>query len=280
MYKKIPSITGMLCLIMIMLAGCGSAAQGGGDNKPPTPKPTQAATATATAGNNATFKITQVDMSVTPSSIAGMACGSNVTVVYKATLHAPANNPGGTAALDYTVNNGRSSAAGSVAFQPGETEKTFVFQWSGKLETDHVYPGQGGVQVTMPNQITSSMVKPSGECALNAPFKVNSVGLTVSPSSIAGVACGTHMTFTYTATFHMPAYSPGGTIKFSYTLNNGRSEKAASVSVAPGETTKTYTFTATSDLPDDHTSPGIGIVMVTNPNNVLSPGAYPAGTCH
>src|SRR5947209_6803141 len=53
------------------------------------------------------------------------------------------------------------------------------------------------------------------------PFKVTSVDLVVNPNSIAGKICGSPASFTYTATFHIPANTAGGTIQFSYTLNNG-----------------------------------------------------------
>ena len=44
-------------------------------------------------------------------------------------------------------------------------------------------------------------------------FAVQSVDLTVTPNSIAGKACGSPATFTYTATFHVPAGTTGGTIQ-------------------------------------------------------------------
>lgn len=282
MRKNFFMIIGLL--FMVVLAGCGSNA--GATH--PTPTPTTAQTPDATSGavtptatnTNAAFTITKIDMAVSPSSIAGMACGSNVNVVYTATLHAPAQNAGGTAKFDYTVNNGRSVAPGSVTFQPGETTKTFVFNWSGTLHSDNVYPGPGGVQVSAPNQITSQTIKPAGTCALNAPFKVTSVDLTGTPMNIDGMKCGTTVTFTYTAKFHVAPNSPGGTIQFSYTLNNGRAEQPASVKVNGGDTEATYVFKVTRPLPNDHTFPSVAIVMVTGPNNILSPGVHPSGLCH
>ena len=112
-----------------------------------------------------------------------------------------------------------------------------------------------------------------------AQFKVTSIDMAVNPTSIAGKACGTPMAVTYTATFHVPANSPGGTVQFSYTVNNGRGETAASITFAPGETTKTYTFTWQGSLPADHTYPEPGGVMVTSPNQLISPLVGPTGKC-
>lgn len=112
-----------------------------------------------------------------------------------------------------------------------------------------------------------------------APFSVTSVDLAVNPNSIAGKSCGSLASFTYLATFHIPAGTPGGTIHFNYTLNNGRSQTDATVTVGAGETSKTFSFTSSDTLPTDHTYPGVAEVMVTSPNTVSSPQIQPTGTC-
>jgi serine/threonine protein kinase/flagellar basal body-associated protein FliL len=110
-------------------------------------------------------------------------------------------------------------------------------------------------------------------------FSVQSVNLTVSPASISGIACGTTITVTYTATFTIPTKTPGGTIQFTYTTDNGASDQNGSVTVAQGATTQTFAFTWTGALPADHTEPGIGIVQTTSPNQVTSNQAQPTGQC-
>jgi hypothetical protein len=110
-------------------------------------------------------------------------------------------------------------------------------------------------------------------------FAVQSVDLTVSPNSIAGKACGSPATFTYTATFHVPAGTAGGTIQFMYTTNNGRGSQSANVTVPAGQSTAAYTFTTSGTLSADHTYPGIAEVLVTSPNMVNSPQVKPAGLC-
>jgi len=86
-------------------------------------------------------------------------------------------------------------------------------------------------------------------------------------------------TFTYTATFHIPAGTAGGTIQFLYTWNNGHASPSASVTVPPGQSTATYTFTSSGTLYVDHTYPGIAEVLVNSPNAVNSPQVKPSGTC-
>ena len=207
-----------------------------------------------------------------------MTCGTNVTVTYTATFHVAPGSAGGVVQFMYTVNNGRGSTPASITFDKGETSKTYSFKWSGALPIDHSYPEPGGVMVTSPNSISSSLLGPTGACS-PAAFNVTSVTMSVSPSSLAGLTCGTTVTVTYTATFHIAPDSNGGTIQFMYTINNGRGSTPASLRVAPGNTTATYSFIWSGALPADHTMPEPGGVIVTGPNALNPVLIAPAGRC-
>ena len=111
------------------------------------------------------LKVISVDMAVSPTSIAGMKCGTNLTVTYTATFHVAPGSNGGTVQFQYTVNNGRGSKSGSLVFAPGETAKTYTFTWSGALPLDHTYPEPGGVEVTSPNLLTAVLIGPAGRCS-------------------------------------------------------------------------------------------------------------------
>jgi hypothetical protein len=267
-----------ICLAIFSLAACGGNGGNGSGSAPTasatsTPVPTPSPTAVS-------FMVTSVDLVVNPTSIAGTVCGSSASFTYTATFHLPANTAGGTIQFSYTLNNGRSQTNANVAVGAGETTKTYIFTSSGTLPPDHTYPGIAEVLVSSPNAISSPQVKPAGVCAIGAgAFMVTSIEMAVSPTSIAGIACGTPLTVTYTATFHIAANSPGGTIQFTYTVNNGRSSPSASVTVGPGQTTATYPFSWSGNLPPDHTYPGLGGVITSSPNAVHSPLVVPAGTC-
>src|SRR5205085_412066 len=120
------------------------------------------------------LKVTSVSMSVTPESIANFSCGTNVTVTYTALFHVRPNSAGGTVQFEYTVNNGRGQTPASITFNPGETTKSYTFTWSGALPLDHTYPEPGGVQVTSPNQLTSPLVAPTGQCT-SGKFQVTNI---------------------------------------------------------------------------------------------------------
>jgi hypothetical protein len=270
---------GILAAAVFLVALVGSMAlvfyavrhNGGGTASPnPTSTPSTA---------RVPLKVTSVSMSVTPASIAGLSCGTNLTVTYTATIHVVPDSSGGTVKFNYTVNNGRGQTPASINFNPGETTKSYTFTWSGALPADHTYPGPGGIQVTSPNQLTSSLVAPTGQCASLAAFQVTKVDMTVSPTSIQGLSCGTSIVVTYTATIHVAPNSPGGTVHFSYTVNNGRGQTAASITFSPGQTTRTYAFTWSGVLPADHTYPGPGGIQVTSPNQLTSPLVAPTGKC-
>ncbi len=225
------------------------------------------------------LKVTSVSMSVTPGSIAGLSCGTHLTVTYTAIFHVRPNSAGGTVQFEYTVNNGRGRTPASINFNPGETTKSYTFTWSGALPADHTYPEPGGIQVTSPNQLTSSLVGPTGQCTSLAAFHVTKVDMMVSPTSIQGLSCGTSIVVTYTAAIHVAANSPGGTVQFSYTVNNGRGQTPASITFSPGQTIRTYTFTWSGPLPADHTYPGPGGIQVTSPNQLTSQLVAPTGMC-
>jgi hypothetical protein len=224
------------------------------------------------------LKVISVSMSATPGSIAGFACGTHLTVTYTALFHVRPNSAGGTVQFEYTVNNGRGQTPASINFNPGETTKSYTFTWSGALPIDHTYPEPGGVQVTSPNQLTSPLVGPAGHCT-PAKFQVTKIDMAVSPTSIQGLSCGTSKVVTYTATIHVAPNSSGGTVKFNYTVNNGRGQTPASINFGQGETTKTYTFTWSGTLPADHTYPEPGGIQVTSPNQLTSSLVGPKGMC-
>lgn len=252
-----------LCFILgLSLAACGGRNTGSGST--PTPVP---------------LKVTSVEITVGPS-LDGHACGTQFTETYTATFHFLTNNAGGQVQFQYTTTNGRSSTPASLTVAAGQITATYQFSWSGQLPADHTAPGSGGVMVTSPNSLTSQMVAPSGFCTTVAPsvFQVTSVEISTSPT-LDGHACGTPFTETYTATFHLAPGGSGGTIVFQYTTNNGRSSTNASLTVAAGQTTATYQFTWSGQLPADHTAPGNGGVMVSSPNALISPLVAPSGSC-
>ena len=254
----------LLCFALgLSLIACGGGNIGGGST--PTPVP---------------LKVTSVEIAVGPS-LDGHLCGSQFTETYTATFHFPAHNAGGQVQFQYTTNNGRGSTPASLTIAAGQTTATYRFIWSGELPVDHTAPGAGGVMVSSPNALTSLLVAPSGSCSTSLPsaFQVTSIELSASPS-LTGHACGTPFTETYTATFHIVPGSPGGTIVFQYTTNNGRSNSPnTSLPVAADQTTATYQFIWSGNLPADHTAPGIGIVMMSAPNQGQSPQAVPNGSC-
>ena len=263
LFRRLFPRLALACLTTFLLAACTNTGSPGSGSTP-----------TATP-----FSVTSVDLAVSPNSLAGTTCGTSLTLTYTATFHIPAGGPGGTIQFAYTLNNGRSSTNASVVVSPGETTKTYTFTSAGTLPPDHTYPGIAEVLVTSPNEVQSPQVQPSGSCGASAAFQVTSVDLAVSPDSLAGIACGSSLTLTYTVTFHIAAGGPGGTIQFSYTVNNGRGQTNASIAVGPGQTTATYTFTSSGNVGGQYAYPGIAQVLVTSPNAVQSPQIQPSGSC-
>ncbi len=279
MFKRPVVLFIVMCLVMVGMAACGGVNAGSSATPTTTHATTTTSSPTVQTSSPAPFQVSSIDMSVNPASITGLACGSNLTVVYTATFHVSPHSPGGVVQFMYTVNNGRSTTNASLNFAAGETTKTYTFNWSGSLHADNVYPGNGGVITSSPNQVNSSMVKPTGTCTTAPAFQVTGVELSVTPSSIAGLVCNTPITLVYTVTFHVTANSPGGTVQFMYTTTNGRGNTNGSITFAAGETKKIFTFSSSGILYPDHTFPGVAEVITTSPNQVNSPQVKPAGAC-
>lgn len=157
------------CLVLFGIVACSAGGTGGAG---PTTQPATV-TPSPTSVPQSPFQVTKIDMAVNPATIAGMTCRTSVIVTYTATIHVAANSPGGTVKFNYTVNNGRGDTPASISFNPGETSKTYSFTWSGALPSDHTYPGPGGIRVTSPNQLTSSLVAPTGQCTVGAYQPIN-----------------------------------------------------------------------------------------------------------
>ena len=115
--------------------------------------------------NAATFSVTSIDMSVSPTNVSLWKCGSYIQVVYNAVFHVISGSNGGTIVFSYTLNNGRSQTPEKLTIIPGQHLSNFVFTWQGNLPSDHTYPGLGGVSVTSPNATRSQTVTPAGKCS-------------------------------------------------------------------------------------------------------------------
>ncbi len=123
-----------------------------------------ASSANVVTTNAATFTVTSIDMSVTPTTTSIWTCGSYIQVVYNAVFHVVSGPHGGTIAFSYTVNNGRSQTMEKLTIIPGQRLSNFTFTWQGSLPSDHTYPEPGGVLVTSPNSLVSQLVSPTGKC--------------------------------------------------------------------------------------------------------------------
>jgi len=165
----------VVCLLVVGLAGCGNGLGshgGGATTGAPSHSYSDLSTSfvtthtfSMTMTNAAAFKVTSIDMSVSPTSVSLWKCGSYIQVVYNAVFHVVSGPNGGTIQFSYTLNNGRSQTFEQLTIIPGQQQSNFVFTWQGSLPGDHTYPGPGGVLVTSPNSLLSQLVAPAGKCS-------------------------------------------------------------------------------------------------------------------
>ena len=112
-----------------------------------------------------------------------------------------------------------------------------------------------------------------------APFRVTSIAMSVTPTTTSIWKCGSFIQVVYNAVFHVVSGPNGGTIAFSFTVNNGHSQTFEKLTILPGQHQSNFVFTAQGSLPSDHTFPALGGVLVTSPNSLLSQRVVPAGRC-
>ena len=161
----------LVCFLVVGIAGCGSQA---GDAPAVAPSHSSSASSTSLATTHtlgmittgaAPFRVTSIDMFVTPATVSLWKCGSYIQVVYNAVFHVVSGPSGGTISFSYTLNNGRSQTFEKLTILPGQHLSNFEFTWQGSLPPDHTYPGPGGVLVTSPNYLLSQRVLPAGRCS-------------------------------------------------------------------------------------------------------------------
>jgi len=164
----------LVCFLVVWIAGCGNGiGSHGGDATTVAPSHSYSAPSTSLVTthplsmittNAAPFRVTSIDMSVTPTTISIWKCGSFIQVVYNAVFHVVSGPKGGTMVFSFTVNNGRSQTPEKLTILPGQRQSNFVFTAQGSLPSDHTFPALGGVLVTSPNHLLSQEVKPAGRC--------------------------------------------------------------------------------------------------------------------
>ncbi len=164
----------VVCFLVVGVAGCGNTIGIHGGNT--ATRVSSAASIAIPAGvgtvnrlmsmgtTSTAFRVTSIDMTVTPISVSTWRCGSFIQVVYNAMFHVISGPNGGTIVFSYTLNNGRSQTPEKLTIIPGQHLSNFVFTWQGSLPPDHTFPGPGGVLVTNPNFIVSLMVFPVDRC--------------------------------------------------------------------------------------------------------------------
>ncbi len=132
--------------------------------------------------------------------------------------------------------------------------------------------------VTTPTPTPTPVTTPT-PTPTSVPFQVTVIDMSVSPLSTAAMLCGTQLTVTYTATFHVLPNGHGGAVQFIYTTDGGRTTKSGLVQFSPGETSKQFQFTSTGTLAQNGAFPGVGQVTITSPNALFSQALTPGGSC-
>src|ERR1700736_749188 len=110
----------VVCSLVVGIVLCGNVISSHVvDAAPVAPSHAHSASSTSLiATNAATFTVTSIDMSVTPTTVSLWKCGSYIQVVYNAVFHVVSGPNGGTIVFFYTINNGRIQTMANLTILP------------------------------------------------------------------------------------------------------------------------------------------------------------------
>lgn len=273
-----------IVLLAFVIVGCGSSSTSS-SNQTPTPISTTSATVVTSPTVSPTAAITPVPphtsgvvVVVSPNTFASDACGITTNVTFSATITVNNGSTGGTVPFTWDINH--TTIAGNVNFASGETNKTVTYVLSNYSVQLNGSPLTGNITVGNPGgTITSSAIGPTGTCRLPGPFVVQSIALSVSPTTIIGMACGTTINVSYTATVTIAPDSNAGTVQLIWSI--GTYNPRRSLFFAPGQTRLTISYLETGKLVPGNSNgfPPHTAIASTSPNNVASAVIKPTGLC-
>lgn len=284
MFKRSIFLTMFVCLLVLGTAACGGSGNASNNNADNTANitptaSTQAASPTASPTTAlAPLHVSGFAMAVTPGNLSSITCGATTNLVFSAAISV-SESTGGT--LPYTWNVGSTHTSGTVTFTAGQTSKVVSYtasgvtvQYGSTITSATLTAGSGSTAST------SSVVKPVGNCTLPGPFRVVSITLSLTPTSLTGIACNSSISVVYTATIAIGADSNAGTV--ALTWNVGTYHPTTSVVFAPLQTVRTITYTEPGKLVAHNTNgfPRITSLSSTSPNALTSSSTKPIGACH
>jgi len=264
-------------IIFILLIMFGVAACGSPNSSSPSSTPTDTSSSDTTP-TPSPLQLVSVATSVSPLSFYGINCGNTVNFTFTAVITVAPGSNGGP--VQYTWNVGSSHIKGSVTFAPGETSKSVTYVLKNVANPLSAGSVSASLSATLNSKtLSSSPASATGICNFPGQFKVASIGISVSPASVTGIACNSIVTFTYTATISVPPETNGGTAILQWAHSSSPITLTFGPYI-PGQTTQTVTFTLTGKVLLNDIFPPSESISSSQPNVVTSAAIKPYGVCY
>jgi hypothetical protein len=283
MFRRSTMFILSICLFTLSASTCGGPT-GGTDNSSSTPAATSPSTNASISPAlspmptfTAPLQVTGVSISINPLSFTTIPCGMTLNIVFNAQLTVAPGSVGGQVPYSWTINH--APITGHATFSPGQTIQTMQYSLNNfVVQLNSASAISGAISAGTPgNTVTSTTVAPTGVCHLPGPFQVVSITMSVNPSSVSGVACGTTINITYTATVNIAADSNAGTV--SLVWNAVFEHPGASITFAPMQTVGTVSLTLSEKAARYINFPRPVSIASTSPNAVSSAPIVPSGQC-
>ncbi len=281
MFRRLLQTLLLLTLVGLNMSACGATPSQSGTVSltPSTSNATNTLPASSPTpnGTSTPLQLAGISISINPGNFGAIACGTTVNILFSAQISLASGSNG---QVSYTWDINHTSIPGHVTFSTGQPTQTIAYTLSNvaiqltstsAISASISATSQGGAPV-------SANVSPTGICRLPGPFQVVSIAMSVNPSSISAIQCGSTVNITYSATINIAPDSNAGTVSLIWNTNPGHT--GVSILFAPQQTTATISVTL-NEISSRHTNfPRPVSISSTSPNVVNAGPVQPAGPCH
>src|SRR5947209_20636067 len=95
-----------------------------------------------------------------------------------------------------------------------------------------------------PTAVASASPAHSPTATFSGPLQVTGISISMNPTNLTSIACGTALSIVFTAQISVASGSAGGQVPFTWSINHG--PVSGSAAFTPGQTSQSVKYTLTN----------------------------------